>query len=253
MTFSLANANDIIDIWSRVFDVLGLNHFSVFQSDLGFDIEISIEVRQCCRHFTYAYQQHLGFPVPPASDIQVEMFEEGSHVLFELWKSLFSDFERLNVAEAIYDWGSQVSDNFIHKHVDQSLSRDEWAYGVLLGWARKPMHEDFAAFKISKEKARAMNEIVRRPFWLIQDYRYIVKHYEEDNELDAWDEFAFQTLKIGSWIKNEVRFAADRRMWQQLYQLLSPEELEMLQNAAYTFYNRRNKTKPLIPIHEFRW
>lgn len=244
--------------WQSLFEALSSDHFDSFSWHLGFPFNITDDIRLYAKDCAIIGSNCIGIKTPENSSIPITDLPKENVDIFiaQLYQKTFLKFESLNHGIPLYEWGKAQ----IHKknQYDRTIGFPSSLDGLLLKWADNDF-TDMLIYFIP----------LNLPYNLIQELKMIILKHQlrisslsvKINRLEismehhigsykAWEVHLFCVRRVGTWVNNQVRLNLQIQQWQEVFNLLSNEQLIILEEWCYKNMELNRIAKPDFSISE---
>ena len=249
MDYNLDYPDEVIDIWSRVFEALSVGQFDLYWKDVGFPFPLPHDLQEIARNFVLAYLIDLGRSIPEQPSIQLRDASNPDDPLVMIWNNTFQHLQKLGYADTVYRWGKQTYRNYDGQNNPVADITTDWD-GLLGRWTLDPTYPEFIPLDLPEQIVLKLQLIVIRNYAKSLQLRLRVEEVKQLRK-NTWEQYAFEVLQVGSWLSNEARFVAGVAKWKTIFELLSDEEISMLEKWGEQQFEKMDIHRS-IPLARFK-
>lgn len=245
--FSITS-DEIITFWLNLFSAMSMSSelFGSFLDGLQFPVDLTDEVISNAKDCAINLLNTMSFNTPerPSNDL-LTASNDKEDTLIQICEVTFYKLETIDYALPIYEWGKkQINRN--HKY---HIKYEIWDL-LLLSWADNPpnTHLILTNLKLPEHIIQKLKIITLKYFIRYQKV-HINSYRIKDNITSLgiykpWDAYLFINQKIGTWVVNQTSVNMHILKWQEIFNLLSKDEIETLEKWGYENIESNNIESP---------
>lgn len=240
MRYILVSSDEVTRVWLRAFEALSLTHFGEISKYLGFTAIFSDELRKCAKDFTLLYYQaYLGKLLPEQPSIQLLETTDENVIPLVIWRKTFSELQEIGYAERVYEWVKWLEklENF---QTDNRINPISHWDSLLEDLSLDPTNIAFASLPLSTLTKLSIEAIVLRETVKSHKACNHIAQIKRSSQKNTWEQYAFDVLGIDSWIAIQAQSIIHERKWKQLLNLLSDEEIKVLEEWGGQHFKKIN-------------
>jgi hypothetical protein len=217
---------EIIDYAVSPIMVMSTEHFTQLHREIGYQGSYSIELKLASRQFSERALPSIGLSTPQMT-VTPDSFNEEELLL--AWQVLLLELQNSNLKTDVCEW-------LIKLKTDQTqfggIVGSNWA-DVLVDWAidiENSPSMAIAEHKIKDFKIGVMKKWITDALFKIHEKPELA----EIIKVDVWENYIINIRTQKNWLSNRKRLYQAIAFWVQICNLLSNEELYLLDKWGYS-------------------
>ena len=222
----------ILDEASSTVQVMSTAHFAYLHRALGYTGHHTTELMAAARRFSERSLPSVGLSTPYVT-VDFPYYDEKE--LLAAWNAFISELRRLNLLADVCNYIEQLR---IEKQIFRNIVANYWV-DMLLGWAMD--HADIPHLDISQHNIKDLKIIVMQ-HWISSALFKLHKIpvLTEYTKADTWEDYILNIRTKTNWMTNTKRLYQSVNFWVDIFTLLSPGEVMVLEKWGQGIVSDRN-------------
>lgn len=240
-SYQLNNSDEIVDIWLWAFEGLSVTQFTQITELLRFPFPPPYNLRNISKDFAISYHKYLGKSLPEQPSVQLSESLDDDDAELDIWNNTFINLNKLGYAEVVYEWVKEL--DRLDKKQDSIVHFGSHWDNLLEDWSLNPTNPTFIPVSLSALTTASLQAIILRATTKYYKARIKLEQIHVSHKKSQWEQYAFDVLRVGSWLSLQVQSIIYATKWEAIMNLLSHHEISILETWGWQHLNK-------IGIHE---